>query len=64
MLDDRDNNRFPMPLDAMHQDNVYVGRIRCWFSPSSLIQNACIRALCSKSKLAAALLLAADRASC
>ena len=29
MLDDRGNNRFPMPLDAMHQDNVYVGRIRC-----------------------------------
>ena len=24
----RGNNRFPMPLDATDQDDVYVGRIR------------------------------------
>jgi aspartate-semialdehyde dehydrogenase len=28
VLDDRDNNRFPMPLDATDQDDVFVGRIR------------------------------------
>jgi aspartate-semialdehyde dehydrogenase len=28
VLDDRQNNRFPMPLDATGQDNVFVGRIR------------------------------------
>ena len=28
LLDDRDNNRFPTPLDASHQDDVFVGRIR------------------------------------
>jgi aspartate-semialdehyde dehydrogenase len=28
VLDDRANNRFPMPLDATTQDDVYVGRIR------------------------------------
>jgi len=28
ILDDRDNNRFPMPLDASHQDDIFVGRIR------------------------------------
>ena len=28
VINDRANNRFPTPLDASHQDNVYVGRIR------------------------------------
>lgn len=28
LIDDRKNNRFPTPLDAMHQDDCYVGRIR------------------------------------
>ena len=28
LIDDRENNRFPTPLDATNQDNVYVGRIR------------------------------------
>jgi len=28
LIDDRANNRFPTPLDASDQDDVYVGRIR------------------------------------
>lgn len=28
MINDRANNRFPTPLDASHQDDVYVGRVR------------------------------------
>lgn len=28
VLDDREDNRFPMPLDATGQDDVFVGRIR------------------------------------
>ena len=28
LIDDRKNNRFPMPIDATGQDNVFVGRIR------------------------------------
>ena len=28
VLDDRENNRFPMPLDADGKDAIYVGRIR------------------------------------
>ena len=28
LIDDRENNRFPMPLDASHTDDVFVGRIR------------------------------------
>jgi len=28
IIDDRTNNRFPTPLDASHQDDVFVGRIR------------------------------------
>jgi hypothetical protein len=28
IIDDRANNRFPMPLDATTKDDVYVGRIR------------------------------------
>ncbi|MEM1446774.1 MAG: aspartate-semialdehyde dehydrogenase, partial [Planctomycetota bacterium] len=28
LIDDRDANRFPTPLDASHQDDVFVGRIR------------------------------------
>lgn len=28
LIDDRENNRFPMPLDATDEDDVYVGRIR------------------------------------
>ena len=28
LIDDRRNNRFPMPIDATGQDNVFVGRIR------------------------------------
>jgi aspartate-semialdehyde dehydrogenase len=28
ILDDREHNRFPMPIDASGKDNVFVGRIR------------------------------------
>ena len=28
VMDDRRNNRFPMPIDASGRDDVYVGRIR------------------------------------
>jgi len=28
LVDDREQNHFPMPLEASHQDNVLVGRIR------------------------------------
>jgi len=28
VLDDRENNRFPMPIDATGKDDVFVGRIR------------------------------------
>jgi aspartate-semialdehyde dehydrogenase len=28
LIDDRENNRFPMPIDASGKDNIYVGRIR------------------------------------
>jgi aspartate-semialdehyde dehydrogenase len=28
LLDDRANNRFPMPIDATGKDDIYVGRIR------------------------------------
>jgi len=28
VLDDRQNNRFPMPIDASNKDEVFVGRIR------------------------------------
>ncbi len=28
LIDDRENNRFPTPLDASHVDDVFVGRIR------------------------------------
>ncbi len=28
VMDDREHNRFPMPIDASGQDDVYVGRIR------------------------------------
>jgi len=28
VLDDRKNNRFPMPIDATNKDNIFVGRIR------------------------------------
>ena len=28
IIDDRENNRFPMPLDATGQDDIFVGRIR------------------------------------
>jgi len=32
VLDDREHNRFPMPLDATGKDDIYVGRIRQDFS--------------------------------
>ncbi len=28
VMDDRENNRFPMPIDATGNDDIYVGRIR------------------------------------
>jgi len=28
IIDDRENNRFPMPIDASGKDDIYVGRIR------------------------------------
>ena len=27
-MDDRENNRFPMPIEATGQDDCFVGRIR------------------------------------
>jgi len=32
VLDDRQNNRFPMPIDATGRDDIFVGRIRQDFS--------------------------------
>ena len=32
ILDDREHNRFPMPIDATGKDDVFVGRIRQDFS--------------------------------
>ena len=32
VLDDRQNNRFPMPIDATGKDDIFVGRIRQDFS--------------------------------
>ena len=32
VLDDREHNRFPMPIDATGKDDVFVGRIRQDFS--------------------------------
>jgi aspartate-semialdehyde dehydrogenase len=34
LIDDREHNRFPMPIDASGKDDVYVGRIRQDFSVS------------------------------
>jgi aspartate-semialdehyde dehydrogenase len=34
LLDDREHNRFPMPIDATGKDDVFVGRIRQDFSIS------------------------------
>jgi len=34
LIDDREHNRFPMPIDASGKDDVYVGRIRQDFSAS------------------------------
>jgi len=28
LIDDRENNRFPMPIDATNKDDIFVGRIR------------------------------------
>ena len=28
VMDDRENNRFPMPIDASGKDDILVGRIR------------------------------------
>jgi aspartate-semialdehyde dehydrogenase len=28
VLDDREHNRFPMPIDASGKDDIYIGRIR------------------------------------
>ena len=28
LLDDRENNRFPMPIDVSYKDDIFVGRIR------------------------------------
>jgi aspartate-semialdehyde dehydrogenase len=35
IIDDRDTNRFPTPLDASHKDDVYTGRIRTDISDPS-----------------------------
>jgi aspartate-semialdehyde dehydrogenase len=42
LIDDRENNRFPMPLDATHQDDCYVGRIRRDLSQGDLAAEACV----------------------
>jgi len=57
ILDDAENNRFPMPLDATGQDDVFVGRIRqdismpdnrgicLWVAGDQLLKGAALNAV-------------------
>ena len=57
ILDDRENNRFPMPLDATGQDDILVGRIRrdlslpdkrginLWVAGDQLLKGAALNAV-------------------
>ena len=63
IIDDQKNNRFPMPLDAMDRDDVYVGRIRqdeslpdrrginLWVSGDQLRKGAALNAIQIAEKL-------------
>jgi aspartate-semialdehyde dehydrogenase len=63
IIDDQKNNRFPMPLDAMDKDDVYVGRIRqdeslpdrrginLWVSGDQLRKGAALNAIQIAEKL-------------
>ena len=62
VMDDRVNNRFPMPLDATGNDDVYVGRIRrdesldgrginLWVSGDQLRKGAALNAIQIAEKL-------------
>jgi len=37
VVDDRENNHFPMPLEASGRDEVLVGRLRCDLSNDDAI---------------------------
>ncbi|MFA5783775.1 MAG: aspartate-semialdehyde dehydrogenase, partial [Phycisphaerae bacterium] len=57
VLDDREHNRFPMPIDATGQDDIYVGRIRqdesipenrginIWVAGDQLLKGAALNAV-------------------
>ena len=63
LLDDREHNRFPMPIDATGKDDVYVGRIRqdesipenrginLWVSGDQLRKGAALNAVQIAEKL-------------
>jgi aspartate-semialdehyde dehydrogenase len=63
VLDDREHNRFPMPIDATGKDNVFVGRIRqdesmpenrginIWVSGDQLRKGAALNAIQIAEKL-------------
>lgn len=63
ILDDREHNRFPMPIDATGKDDVYVGRIRqdesipenrginIWVSGDQLRKGAALNAIQIAEKL-------------
>jgi len=57
LLDDREHNRFPMPIDATGQDDIFVGRIRqdesipenrginIWVAGDQLLKGAALNAV-------------------
>jgi aspartate-semialdehyde dehydrogenase len=57
IIDDRENNRFPMPLDATGQNDIFVGRIRqdlslpdkrginLWVAGDQLLKGAALNAI-------------------
>ena len=63
LLDDRQHNRFPMPIDATGKDDIYVGRIRqdesipenrginLWVSGDQLRKGAALNAVQIAEKL-------------
>ena len=63
LLDDREHNRFPMPIDATGKDDVFVGRIRqdesipdnrginIWVSGDQLRKGAALNAVQIAEKL-------------
>ena len=63
LIDDRENNRFPMPIDATDKDDIFVGRIRqdesiadnrginLWVSGDQLRKGAALNAIQIAEKL-------------